>query len=461
MKAWTITKKDLTVFFRDRAGMLLGFALPIALATIFGAAMGAMGGGGSSMGRATLYLEDRDGSEASRKLADALRDSKGLRLREIDLASEDEADDTAREHVAVGNGPAGLLIPEGYGAAIDAGEIPPLKLFRDPGKLVEQQIIAGNLMPVLFEASGEALGHRAMMKSLDWIDFPAAGRGEAESILEQSWSSMSALVARIETDEPEESADPAAETESPSEGGADEPADEDSGSGSFDFSSLLTDALGLEVENVLGGDDAAEATKTAAQAHAVAGIAVMMLLFGLVACGGTILEEEAGGTLERLRLAPGGARALLGGKFLFTFLIGLMQLVVLFLYGLLIFDLPLLRAPFALFFHSGCVAAAATGFGILFGVICRSRKQLEGLSTLVILVMSALGGSWFPLSQTPEWYQSLGHLTLTAWAMDGYHAIFWYEQGLTDILPEMGILLGIAAATSATAWMLWSKRVRA
>jgi ABC-2 type transport system permease protein len=389
MKAWLIAKKDLTIFFRDRAGVLLGFGLPIALATVFGAAMGAMGGGGQSMGRATLYLEDRDQSGASAELVEMLRASKGLRLREIEI-SESEEGAFAREHVAKGNGPAGLLIPEGYGEAVAAGEVPPLTLYRDPGKFVEQQIIAGTLVPALFEISGE---------------------GEAPA--------------------------------------------------GFDPSAILTDALGLEVENVLGGDDAAQATKTAAQAHAVAGIAVMMLLFGLVACGGTFLEEEAEGTLERLRLAPGSARAILGGKFLFTFLIGLSQLAVLFVYGLLIFDLPLFRAPAALLLLSACVAASATGFGILLGVLCRTRKQLEGLSTLVILVMSALGGSWFPLSQTPEWFQTLGHFTLTAWAMDGYHAIFWHQQGLAEILLEMGILLAIAAATSASAMYLWTRRLRA
>ena len=75
--------------------------------------------------------------------------------------------------------------------------------------------------------------------------------------------------------------------------------------------------------------------------------------------------------------------------------------------------------------------------------------------------MSALGGSWFPLGITPDWYQFLGHFTLTAWAMDAYQAIFWYELGLTDILVELGVLLAIAAATSALALRLWNRRQRA
>ena len=67
-------------------------------------------------------------------------------------------------------------------------------------------------------------------------------------------------------------------------------------------------------------------------------MAVMILLFGLIHCGGTLLEEGDSGTLDRLRLAPGASSAILSGKFLFTWLVGLIQLVILFAYGCLVFD---------------------------------------------------------------------------------------------------------------------------
>ncbi|MEW6072123.1 MAG: ABC transporter permease [Planctomycetota bacterium] len=451
MRAWLLARKDLGVYLRDRIGMLLGFGLPIVLATVFGAAMGTFGGGSDSVGRVALAVEDRDGTKASADLLASLGEADGLRVWRIEIAGEDAT--TARAKVAEGDFPAGLLIPEGYGTAVAAGEVPPLTLYRDPGKEIEQQIVAGNLLPALFDAAGEALGHRMMLESLEWFEFPAALRDEAHAILEGTWDGMQTLVRDWEED------------------GAPAPAGTASGEGvdaggedaesRLDFGAVLTDALGLEVEDVVGGGDAARARRIASQAHAVAGIAVMMLLFGLVACGGTLLEERDGGTLDRLRLVPGAARAILGGKFLFTWVVGMAQLAVLFLYGRLIFDLPIFRAPVALAVLSTAVAAAATGFGVLFAVVSRSRKQLEGLSTLVILLMSALGGSWFPLVITPDWYRFLGHFTLTAWAMDAYQALFWYEQELADILPEIGILLAIAAATCAAAHLLWTRRQRA
>ncbi len=456
MNPWTLAKKDLLIYFRDRAGVLLGIGLPIVLVVIFGAAMGTLGGNDSTIGRIKLYVEDRDGTEASRDFVATLAQADGLRLVTLDPAEIDAGEtESARAKVADGDGPAGLLIEAGFADQRAAGGLEGLVLFRDPAKSIEQQILAGNLMPALFQAAGDELGRGVLLKSLDLFDFPAVGRDRARAILDTSWDDMGALVDSLGGWQAEAS---------PAAGGGDEEEGEPAAGSSagFDFGSLLTDALGLEVEDVVGGDDAAAAQRSGGQAHAVAGMAVMMLLFGLIACGGTLLDEEEQGTLDRLRLAPGAGRVILGGKFLFTWIIGLLQLGILFGFAGVfpIFDIPVLRDPLALGVHSMAVASAATGFGVLFAVACRSRKQLEGISTMVVLAMSALGGSWWPLAITPEWFQKLGHFTLTAWAMDGYQGIFWYEKSLVEILPEIGVLLGIAAVTSALAAILWRRRVR-
>jgi ABC-2 type transport system permease protein len=448
MKAWVLAQKDLRVYFRDRVAVLLGFGLPIVLCTVFAGAMGAIGGGGRKVGRIELVLEDADQSAASRELVAELGKSKGLKL---DLV-EPGATKGAREHVAEGEAPAGILIGAGFGAALAEGGDLPLTLYRDPAKTIEQQILAGNLIPAFLGALGEGVGKRMGAKILEAMDFPLVGRASAQAILDSSWASMESLVDGLEArGELEDGADDAPD-EHGGAGGDDE--------GGFDFASGVAEILGITIEDVTGGDQHRQAEKRGHQANSVAGMAVMMLLFGLIHCGGTLLDEQESGTLDRLRLAPGASAAILGGKFLFTWIVGAIQLVILFAYARLVFDMPIFRAPLALVVLSTATAAAVTGFGVLFAVVSRSRKQLEGLSTIVVLSMSALGGSWWPLAITPDWYQKLGHFTLNAWAMDGYQGIFWYGKGLTGILPEIGVLCGIALATSLLAWRLWERRMR-
>jgi ABC-2 type transport system permease protein len=73
----------------------------------------------------------------------------------------------------------------------------------------------------------------------------------------------------------------------------------------------------------------------------------------------------------------------------------------------------------------------------------------SGLATFLILTMSAIGGAWFPTSFMPEFIQSLSKLTLVYWSMEGFLAVLWAHQPLTEILPTLGILLGIAAGINA------------
>jgi ABC-2 type transport system permease protein len=464
MKAWVLAKKDLSVYFRDRIAVLLGFGLPVVLCTVFAGAMGAIGGGGS-VGRIELVIEDADRSAASRKLLAELADSKGLRLDVLAAESQD----TARGRVAEGDAPAGIRIGSGFEVALASGADLPLTLYRDPGKTIEQQILAGNLIPAFLGALGEGVGKRMSAKVLDALDFPLAGRAGAQAILDASWSNMEDLVSDLEArgvlDEDENGDSGAGGTPAGSAAAADDRASKDDvaskdDGGGFDFASGVAEILGIQVEDVTGGDEQAQAQKRGQQAHSVAGMAVMMLLFGLIHCGGTLLDEQESGTLDRLRLAPGASAAILGGKFVFTWIIGIVQLVILFLYAKVVFDTPIFRAPLALVVLSSATAAAVTGFGVLFAVVARSRKQLEGLATIVVLTMSALGGSWWPLAITPDWYQFLGHFTINAWAMDGYQGIFWYGKGLGGILPELGVLTGIALATSLLSWKLWGRRMR-
>lgn len=445
---WLLCAKDLRTWVRDRAAVASALAIPIVLVLIFGSAMGAMGGD-DTIGRVELLVDDRDQTAESRSIVEALQASNGLSI-------EERAD--AAQRVANGHEPAALVIEAGYAAGTGA-----LRLLRDPGQEIEQQIVLANLAPALFRARGQMIAKQMTIASLDWFDVPQRYHAEARELVEDTWVRMAALVMRATFErasrEPEsgsaETRAGTASADATANGTRPSAADGERG---FEFARDLPKALGLVVEDVAGRDSGD--SKIARQAHAVAGIAVMMLLFGVSACGGTLLEERAEGTLERLLCAPGTSNAILYAKLLFALLSGLLQLAVLFAFGALVFQLPVFDAPAALVAASLCTGFAATGFGVLLAVVCRSRKQLEGISVLVILTMSALGGSWFPLAIVPEWFRRIGHFTLNAWAMDAYQGIFWYGKGLTGIALELGVLFGIGLATTALASVLWRRKQR-
>ena len=113
-----------------------------------------------------------------------------------------------------------------------------------------------------------------------------------------------------------------------------------------------------------------------------------------------------------------------------------------FVWGALVFGLDLFTARHLTGFAIMTVttAGAAAAFGLLLASSCRTRAQLTGIASVLILVMSALGGSMFPRFLMPESLQRIGLATFNAWALDGYQKVFWYENDVAGLVPQLSVL---------------------
>jgi len=99
-------------------------------------------------------------------------------------------------------------------------------------------------------------------------------------------------------------------------------------------------------------------------------------------------------------------------------------------------------------------AAATAAFGLMLGTLCRSRGQLAGVSTTMILLMSALGGSMFPRFLMSEQLQRLGLFTFNAWALDGYQKVFWRDAAVWELWPQVLVLSGLTVVFLTVARLL-------
>jgi len=212
----------------------------------------------------------------------------------------------------------------------------------------------------------------------------------------------------------------------------------------------------IRTEDVLG-----RGSRRPSVSFFAAGIGVMFLLFSAGGRSALLIEERETGVLNRLmasRLTPAG---LLGGRWLFLSLLGFVQVSVMFVWGWALVGLDLWTSGHVSGFIvlTGVTAAAAAAFGLFLSVLCRTRAQLTGVSVVVVLAMSALGGSLFPRFLMPEGLQKAGYFTFNAWALDGYRKVFWYGRPIADIMVELVVLAGICGAFlgAASAWMAWRK----
>jgi ABC-2 type transport system permease protein len=193
---------------------------------------------------------------------------------------------------------------------------------------------------------------------------------------------------------------------------------------------------------------------TATISFYAAGIGVMFLLFSCAGAGGSLIEEEESGTLGRLIGSRAGMSGVLAGKFALIVLLGVLQLTVMFTWGAIVFGLPLWQHLPGFFVMSAFTASAAAAFGLVLAALSRTRAQLSGLSTIVILTMSALGGSMFPRFLMSETMQKAGLVTFNAWALDGYLKVFWRNSPLLDLWPQILVLTGLAVVFLTAARLL-------
>lgn len=188
----------------------------------------------------------------------------------------------------------------------------------------------------------------------------------------------------------------------------------------------------------------------------VPGYAVMFAFFLVNYVAGSILMERRLGTLQRLRAAPISRAGLLAGKLVPHFLVGLLQIAIMFTVGRLAFGMKLGHAPLGLALVTVAVSATATALGMLVASLARTEQQISGLSTLVILLLAALGGCLVPLFAMPAFMQRAALFTPHAWAMTAYQDLLVRGHGAADVLPHVGALLAFAAAFFAVA--LWRFR---
>jgi ABC-2 type transport system permease protein len=72
------------------------------------------------------------------------------------------------------------------------------------------------------------------------------------------------------------------------------------------------------------------------------------------------------------------------------------------------------------------------------------QVNIGGLTTLLLLSASALGGYFIPRFTMPEWLRTAGLITPHAWALDAYQDLLVRRYGLVDVLPKVGVLAAFA-----------------
>jgi len=399
-----IIKKDLNLFLAYKKGLILTFLVPILLISLFAFAFGGIGKGSDTIKEINLLYIDNDNSMLSKKIILSLDSLEEIKMTAV---SENQGEKLLRKGKKVGF----LVLGKGLQDSVKQSKKIPAVLKYDASHPFEYGILKSIV-------TGKIIG--AGMKYFQ--------KNKITTYLNTNYANLPVAIKEKIMRDFEKNGDMERNT------------------GVF---SLKSESITSEKN-----DD-----KNLGLIQAVAGTAIMMLLFSITGIGGGLLEEKESGTLTRLLYSPIKSIYILFGKMGAILIISIVQLCVMFVFSWMAFGLPIFKDLFSLVILTFSVAFSVSSFGIFLVSIAKTRQQLQNLSTIIILLMSALGGSMIPLFIMPVIMRKIAVISLNYWGIQGYYDIFWRALPFADILPRIGVLVLIGIVMTSISIPLFKKNI--
>jgi ABC-2 type transport system permease protein len=187
-------------------------------------------------------------------------------------------------------------------------------------------------------------------------------------------------------------------------------------------------------------------------------VSILFLMFSSMQGAMSLIDERRTGMRLRLGLSVGGVMPLLGGRMLWLTGLGVAQALVLFGVAAAVYRIPLLQSFAPWLMTAICAAAAAAGIALLLAAACQTREQGQTISTFVILILAAVGGSMAPRFLMPAALQTLGLLTPHAWVIQAYQIVLWRRIINIQVFQAWLILAGFGGFGFFTALAIESRR---
>jgi ABC-2 type transport system permease protein len=375
---------------RDPAALAMSFVLPGIVFVIFALIFSGASGGELSV---RLAIADERADAASRRFVEALLGE----ARMVRVLTTPESGGAVRAAVRSGEADAGLVVRRSGRPLDDLGSegAAPIEVVSNPAREIASTMLQGAIQKAYFAAVPEA-ALRSVAELLDRRITPFDA--EQRLRIEQSLETM--------------------RTRKAADGQA-----------------------GLRLDRLTERNDVLSAGKAPLAVTYYAGaVAMLFLLFSALTGAMSHLDERESGLIDRLAIGPGGVGVLLDGKFAFLLLQGVLQVAVIYVVAWLAFGVELPEHWRAWAITTLAAALAAAGLMLAFVTLCRSRAQAQTLGQMLILIVSAIGGSMVPRYLMPDYVQSLGWATPNTWALEAYGATFTRNEPVASLVAPWVVL---------------------
>ena len=162
----------------------------------------------------------------------------------------------------------------------------------------------------------------------------------------------------------------------------------------------------------------------------------MVLMTGLA-----MTRERERGTFENLLSTPALPIEVMTGKIVPYILIGLIQVSLIIVCALALFEVPMQGSYLLLYFVVLVFIAANLTLGITFSSIARNQLQAMQMTFFFFLPSILLSGFMFPFRGMPEWAQWIGSVLPLTHFLQLVRGIMLKGNGLAELWPQIWPIL--------------------
>jgi ABC-2 type transport system permease protein len=188
-------------------------------------------------------------------------------------------------------------------------------------------------------------------------------------------------------------------------------------------------------------------------------VAFLIMLLSLLLTSMAIIKEKEAGTMEQLIVTPLLPVELIIGKTVPYIIISLAQMIVVTIFAIFWFSLPLAGSVGLLFVASCLFLLSTLGVGLFISTISSTQQQAMMTTFFFLLPFFMLSGFVFPIANMPLVVQMLTYLNPLRYFLVIIRGIFLKGVGLAILWEQFAAMTVIGVVLFATAIWRFRKRL--
>lgn len=190
-------------------------------------------------------------------------------------------------------------------------------------------------------------------------------------------------------------------------------------------------------------------------------IAIIMMVMAALLTSLTVVRERETGTLEQLISTPLQPNELIVGKLVPYFVLGYVDLIMVYLMGVYVFHVPF-RGSLLIMFSVACIfLVGALSLGFLISVIADSQFLATQIALLGTFLPSfLLSGFIFPIANMPDFLQLITNVVPARHFVTVLRAIFLKGAGIEAIAIPVLVLVVLGTFVTFLATKKLGKRLQ-